>query len=351
MRITEVETKTEIGIGFIGAGWIATNRHLPNLADVTGIRLVAVANRKLKTAQAVAEQFDFERVYEEWQKVIEDPQVDAVFICTPPYMHKEMTLYALARGKHVFCQARMALDLEDALEMLAADRSSKRTTMLCPAPNYMLVEPAILQLLEGGQIGEVRHVLLTHPTPANLDPDKPLYWRQRTDIQGINALEIGMVGEVLERWFGAVSSVAATANTWIPERPADQDGRTTVELPDAVTFTGQFASGALLTALFSGSAAGGQKRMEIHGTKSSLVCYPAEPYYIIRDESGEERIDVPLHERKLWTVERDFITAIRQGSKGSPSFPDGVRYTALTQAVINSVTSGKREEVYQLHSE
>ncbi|WP_168120583.1 Gfo/Idh/MocA family oxidoreductase [Paenibacillus sp. HB172176] len=332
--------KEEIAIGMIGAGGIARVRHIPGLKKLRGVKLAAVANRSLASSKQAAEEFGFERYYENWREVADDPEVEAVFICTPPYMHKEMTSYALSRGKHVFCQARMAMDLEEALLMLEEDRSTSLTTMLCPPPHYMAVDVFVKHLIGDGQLGEVRHVVLQQVTPAYQDPDKPLHWRQTKAIQGINMLEVGMLGEVLNRWFGPLASLSANGATWVKERRTHNDEYGEVELPDSVSLTGEFLSGATLTALFSGSAAISQPFMLIHGSKASLQCHPDEPYVTLFTAEGERRVDIGKSELKGWTVEADFIQAVRNGVKGYPSFKEGTRYMAFTQAVKQSLDEG-----------
>lgn len=330
----------ELGIGMIGAGGIARFRHVPGLKQIEGVRFVAVANRTKASSEKAAREFGFEKACDHWKQVIEDPGVDAVFICTQPYMHREMTLNALEHGKHVFCQARMALDLEDALQMKAADEKSKLTTMLCPPPHYMSVEPTVLRYISEGKIGEIRHVSLIHATNMFLDPETPLHWRQRADLQGINLLDVGIMAEVLQKWFGPVSTVNAIGKTWVFERPSDAEGKTKVDLPDAATVMGEFDSGATLTCLFSGGVYGDEPHMTIFGSKGTITCYANKPVIILKNDEGEATTQVPENEQGKWMVEANFIQAVREGRKGSPSFDDGIRYMAFTQAVTDSIASG-----------
>jgi predicted dehydrogenase len=337
-----------LAIGVVGAGSIARMRHLPNLAQIAGVRTVAVANRRVERAREAADEFAIGEVYEHWQEVVESALVDAVLVCTPPHLHAEVTLAALQQGKHVFCQARMANDLAEAERMLASDRATSLTTMLCPPPHYLTVDPYVRGILESGEeLGEVRHVLVHHAGAMFADPAQPLHWRQRQDLNGINALDVGIVGEILNRWFGSVAEVAAIDRTWVGERPADADGRTAVESPDAVTVVGAFEQGATLTALFSGAVRGGQPRLVVHGSRGTLTCWPQSAAVELRRDGGDDGdpTEVPADERGTWTVEADFVEAVRQGRKGRPSFADGVRYMALTQAVLDAAASGERVAV------
>ncbi|WP_164545643.1 Gfo/Idh/MocA family protein [Paenibacillus albus] len=329
-------------IGMIGAGAIAVSRHLPNLQKIEGVEFVAVANRNLESSRKVAEAFGFAKVYEHWKEVVDDPEVRIIFNCTPPYMHKEISCYALAKGKHVFCQARMAMNLAEAEEMLEADRSTELTTMLCPPPTYMAVEPFVMQYMEDGHLGDIRHIVLHHATSSLNDADKPLHWRQRSDLQGINLLDVGIMGEVLNRWFGPVSHLSAIGKTWVTERPADRDGRSMVELPDSVTVIGQFKTGATLTALFTGAAAADACSLTIHGSKGTLRCMAGEPYVALQTSEGERRIDIPEELLGKWEVEKQFLQSVADGKKGAPSFEEGVRYMRFTQAITDSMAQGMR---------
>lgn len=338
-----------LAIGIVGAGRIAQTRHLPNLIKLPGVRVVAVANRHVEHAQKVAETFDIAHVCEDWQEVVAAPFVDAIFVCTPPHLHAPVTLAALAHDKHVFSQARMASDKVEAKRMLAADRDTSLTTMLCPAPHYLMVDPYVRRIVEiGDTLGEIRHVLVDHAGPMFADPEQPLHWRQRYDLNGINVLDIGIVAEVLNRWFGPIAEVAAIDVTWTPSRPADADGRTTVESPDAVTAIGTFEQhAATLTALFSGAVRGGQPRLVVHGSQGTLTCWPdnATIELLHHGATDDGRFEVPQQQRGTWTAEADFVHAVRTGRKGTPSFADGVRYMAFTQAVLDAAACGKRVRV------
>ncbi|SEN95007.1 Gfo/Idh/MocA family protein [Paenibacillus sp. OV219] len=329
-------------IGMIGAGGIAISQHLPNLQKIEGVEFVAVANRSLESSRKVAEAFGFAKAYEHWKEVVDDPAVHIIFNCTPPYMHKEISCYALSKGKHVFCQARMAMNLAEAEEMLEADRNTKLTTMLCPPPTYMAVEPFVMQYLAEGHLGEIRHIMLHHATSSLNDPEKPLHWRQRQDLQGINLLEVGIMGEVLNRWFGPLSHLSALGKTWVNERPADLDGKSKVDLPDSVTVIGQFKIGATFTALFTGAVNTVACSLTIHGSKGTLRCIQGEPFVFVQTSEGERRIDIPEDLVGKWEVEKQFLRAVADGKKGAPSFEEGVRYMRFTQAITDSMEQGMR---------
>src|SRR5262245_56219267 len=111
-----------IRVGFVGAGGIVRTEHAPRLAHIPGVELVAVANRTRESGQAAAQALGIGRVLGRWQDLVDDPEVDLVVVGAWPDLHAPVTVAALAAGKHVLCEARMAYDLAAASEMLEASR-------------------------------------------------------------------------------------------------------------------------------------------------------------------------------------------------------------------------------------
>ena len=158
-------SEKEINVGIVGAGDIAQRRHLPNLQKIEGVNVVAVCNRTRETVAKVAEDFQIPGVYTNWRELMRQEEIDAVFIATPPYLHCPATLAALETEKHVFCQARMAMNYPEAKKMYEASQQSDLKTMLCPVPaglrsgtingsNGTLVYNLDTDEIYGAQIGE-----------------------------------------------------------------------------------------------------------------------------------------------------------------------------------------------------
>src|SRR5262245_36579725 len=109
----------EIRVGLIGAGGNVRNRHIPGFHKAAGVKLLGVVNRSRESSHRVAEQFNIPRIYDHWQELLDDEEINAVCIGTWPYMHRPMTLAALEHGKHVLTEARMASNAQEAHDMLA----------------------------------------------------------------------------------------------------------------------------------------------------------------------------------------------------------------------------------------
>ncbi len=145
-----------IRVGFVGAGGNTKLHHIPKLKKIAGVEVKSVANRTRASSERVAQEFGIERVHDTWQEVVNDPGIDAVVIGTWPYMHCTVTLAALAAGKHVLTEARLAMNAAEARQMLAASRAKPHlVTQVVPGPATFPVDPMVMQLLADGYVGEV----------------------------------------------------------------------------------------------------------------------------------------------------------------------------------------------------
>ena len=153
-----------IRVGFVGAGNNTRRRHIPGLRALPGVELVAVANRTKESGERVARECGIARVHADWRDLVRADDVDAICIGTWPYMHCEITLAALAQGKHVLCEARMAMDAAEGRRMLeAARRAPHLVAQLVPAPHTLEVDATLQALLAEGYAGEVLAVELQAP--------------------------------------------------------------------------------------------------------------------------------------------------------------------------------------------
>jgi len=334
-----------IGIGFIGAGGIARERHLPGLKKIPGVELVAVANRHRASAEKVAAEYGFAHVCDDWRQVIDRPDVDAIFIAAPPYLHRDATLAALAAGKHVFCQARMARTFAEAREMYEAARRSDRVTMLCPPPHAMRGDYLIKKLLAEGYLGQIREVHVHSLADSYADPTTPLHWRQDAFISGYNTLNLGMLVEVLHRWVGYFRTVTAQAAYHTPRRPkAGSVQEVAVDIADSLGIVATLRSGGLAVFHFSGAVRfGGENRIELYGSQGTLIYYVSS-HRILGGRAGDSElrpIEIPPDLVREWRAEADFIDAIRHGTPVSPDFEEGLRYMEFTEAVYRSARSGQ----------
>src|SRR5213595_1876403 len=165
-------TQGTIRVGFVGAGNNTRRRHIPGFQKQPGVELVAVANRTKESGERVAREFGLARVYEDWRDLVRASDVDAVCIGTWPYMHCEITVAALEHGKHVLCEARMAMNAAEGRSMLyAARRARHLVAQLVPAPHTLEVDATLQALVAEGYVGQVLAVELQAAQGNFVEPE------------------------------------------------------------------------------------------------------------------------------------------------------------------------------------
>ncbi|WP_309397358.1 Gfo/Idh/MocA family protein [Cerasicoccus maritimus] len=330
-------------IGIIGAGANTRSMHIPGFQAIDGVEAVTIANRTPESAQRVADEFGVPRIAKRWQDVIEDDAVDAVCIGTWPYLHAEATIAALSAGKHVLTEARMAMNLDEAKQMLAAAGSKPDlVAQIVPAPFTLEYDATAQRLLR--ELGQVRQVRLVHVGGAAADPTSPLTWRQRTDLSGHNIMTMGIMFETAQRWLGQgvdVDWVQADATTVIDERPtAIGQGRAPVTIPDSLNFIGRYNNGAQLLGHFSCVASGFPVwHLDIQCSSGSILFDVTESKLYLTHTGGTPEPVSPDSGTAIgWRVEQDFVDSIRDGKPVTlTSFADGVRYMDFTDKVWASI--------------
>ncbi|MCL2647131.1 MAG: Gfo/Idh/MocA family oxidoreductase [Phycisphaerales bacterium] len=341
-----------IHIGFIGAGGIARERHLPNLAKIPGVKVVAVANRSLASGQKIAKDYNISEVLDDWRKLLSRKDIDAIFIGTWPYMHKEMSIAALEANKHVFCQARMAMDLAEAKAMVAAAHAHPRqVNMICPPPTRMPFEPYIKQLIASGELGTITAVELYAVGGANLN-QTAISWRERREYSGNQILAMGIYAETLNAWLGPYEDLSARLATPIPTKtdPTVNGGAPyPIQIPQVVTITGKLKNGALIfehhTGLATDKSSPGA-RLTIWGTNGTLRYTFSNTIEFAKLNHPLTPVNVPASLQRNWHVEEDFIAAVQSVQQGkpwqvSPDFDESLLYMQKVEAVHLSAATGK----------
>ncbi len=331
-----------ISVGIIGAGANTTSKHIPGLQAIEGVDIVAVCNRSRESGERVASQFNIPHVYEDWAALINAPEVDAVMIGTWPYMHCRLTLAALAADKHVMCEARMAMNADEAHQMRDAARMKPHlVAQIVPSPFTLRVDKTVKRLLAEGYLGDLLAVEV-RAGGAFLDKTAAMHWRNDFDLSGYNVMTMGIWYEALLRWIGGATGVAAMGKTYVTTRKNSEGLLKPVRVPDHIDVIGDLACDAQLHMQIS-SVAGllGGPEAYLFGSEGTLRFAGQKLYGGQRGDDTLAEIEIPADEAGSWRVEEEFISAIRgQEEITHTSFEDGVKYMEFTEAVTRSMQSG-----------
>lgn len=341
-----------IRIAVIGAGGIFQTRHLPNMKDRDDIELAVVCNRSQESSRAVAQEFGFREIDTDWQAVVQREDIDAVMIGTWPYKHREMSVAALEAGKHVFCQARMAMNLKEALDMLdAAEQASQQVSMICPPPHRMPWEPYIRQVLSEGRLGDLLEVRVISSSDANLGP---ITWREQVEYSGQQILQMGIIAETLNAWVGPYRSLRAFTSTPIAYKTTEDGSNEEVRIPQVVSIAGLLENGTPIYEHHSGVAAHDPVNAAwFFGSEATLRVDFMNGISLGKTGQALEPVDVPADMQNPWQVEEEFIAAVKSAQRDepfhvSPDFHEGLRYMQKVAAVHESAETGREITLAEL---
>jgi len=337
-----------IRVGIVGLGANTRLRHVPGLRACEGVEIVAVCNRRGESTAAAAAEFGIPKTFDRWENLVADSEVDAVVIGTWPYLHGPITLAALAAGKHVLTEARMAASLDEARRMLAASREHPDlVAQIVPSPFGLRGGAIVRELIADGYIGELRELVVLGTSDAAADPDQPLHWRQRAELSGVNMLALGILHETAIRWVDDPLRVFAQTHTFTPQRRDPESGESRdVTTPDSVRVLTELPGGAMGLYHLSGVIRHGPgMQIHLYGSEGTLKYLLAPDDRLLggrRQHDQLREIIVPRSKAGLWRVEAEFVDAIRgRGEITLTDFANGVRYMEFTAAVARSAATGQ----------
>jgi xylose dehydrogenase (NAD/NADP) len=323
---------TRIGWGILGCGWIATKAIAPAIERSNGGRLVAVASRTPDVAAAKARETGAARAYAPYDAMLDDPDVDAVYIGLPNGLHDEWALRSAQAGKHVLCEKALTMTLASARRMAGA--FTTRGLRLVEAFMYRHHPqwPIVLDLLAQRAIGT------PHVVRASFCGrwDKPLDHRWSAALGGGALWDLTCYGVDVVRYLTRAEPFRATA---IAESQTsegvDESTQASLELP-----------GGILASVTGSLRAGPDQSLMIAGEEGSIeVARPfvpdADPALVVLRRKGsarfaeERRFEVEGANHFLLQVEH-FASLVLDAKRPTWPAEDGVRNVAVCEAIEKS---------------
>lgn len=328
-----------IRAGIVGAGANTTARHIPGLQAIAGVEIVAVCNRTRESSQRVAAQFGIPQVYDSWMDLVIAPDINAVVIGTWPYMHARVTIASLAAGKHVLCEARMAMNAAEAHAMRDAARARPHLiAQIVPSPMTLSVDRTIKRLLAEDYLGDLLAIDVRSGGDF-LNPGSPLHWRQDADLSGLNIMSLGIWYEAVMRWAGPAVSVAAMGKTYTRMRRNAAGYLQATAIPEHIDVLADMACGAQFHMQVSAvTGLAGAPEAWLFGSHGTLRYTQDTLFGGRRGDAQLQPIAIPPGDRGGWRVEEEFVNAIRGLEPIThTTFDDGVKYMEFTEAVHRSL--------------
>lgn len=309
----------EVRWGMIGCGEVTEVKSAPGLYKANNSSLVAVMNRTKQKAVDYAARHHVPTVYDDDQSLINDPNVDAIYIATPPSSHKEYALAAARVGKAVYVEKPMALNYEECHEMIAVCDAADVPLFVAYYRRALPKFIKIKSVIEKGSIGTIRYVNMTftHST-ANFSDEHP--WRIDPEITlyGLFSETGCHMLDLIQFYFGPIQSAKGFVSN-----PGNL-----YEVPDQVSSILLFESGIHGIGMWNFATHEEIDRTEIVGSKGKITysTYRDAPIKVVK-EGKLETLDIPNPEH----VQQPLIQAIVDELTGNGKSPS----TGLTAAETN----------------
>jgi predicted dehydrogenase len=341
MTSTSVSTGKRLRWGVLGAAKIATQKVIPAIQQAGNCEVVAIASRDPGKATAAGRTLGIPRAYGGYQELLDDPDVDAVYIPLTNDLHVPWTTRAAESGKHVLCEKPIALNADDARTLLKVrDRSGvyiQEAFMVRSHPQWRRAKA----MVDGGELGDVR-AMAGFFSYLNTDARNV---RNVKELGGGGLLDIGCyLVNTARLIFGGEPIRVAGALELDPTFGVD---RLTSMILD---FGGRHAIGTCSTQLQA------YQRIQIVGTKARLeieIPFNAPPDRACRllvDRTGDlwgggvETIELPVVDQ--FTLQaQEFAGAILEKRPQAAPLEDAVANMVCIDAVARSTRSGRWEKI------
>jgi myo-inositol 2-dehydrogenase/D-chiro-inositol 1-dehydrogenase len=288
-----------VRVGVIGAGWIA-EQHLATLRGLDDVEVAAVCDVDEARARELA---GGAPVYDDWRELIELEEPDAVFVCTPPLLHREMAVEALERGIHVYLEKPIARGLDDARAIVDA---AGRSDAVC-AVGYQWRGVEVLDDLREALEGQELGLLIGIGT----GPTKSRPWFLSRSEGGGNLLERASHSIDLMR---AIAGEAVAVQVAASAIPLAQSAGERGDIEDAAAIGLQFANRAVGSTSIAWTRDGlpGRYSVDVVGSESSLHL-ELDPDFTLSGTSRGREIDATTKQHPIERTVQRFLEAAREG--------------------------------------
>ncbi|HDP68233.1 MAG TPA: Gfo/Idh/MocA family oxidoreductase [Candidatus Marinimicrobia bacterium] len=313
--------------GIIGCGDVTEHKSGPAFQKAKHSELIAVMRRNRQLARDYAQRHQVPKWYDDADSLINDPEVDAVYIATPPAFHREYTLRVAWAGKPVYVEKPMACHYAECQEMIDGCAVSGVPLFVAyyrrALPRFLKIK----QIIERGDIGDVRAVNVRfYRRISDIDRDRKYHWRIDPEIAGCGYFcDLGShMIDLMQYLLGAITEVHGLSE--------NQAGLYEVE--DIVSANFKFENGELGSGIWCFTANENLDQTDIVGSKGKIryATFGDSPFFVhTKHRYKEYKVDHPEH------IQQPLIQTIVDELSGWGKCPSTGRTAAPTNWVIDQV--------------
>jgi predicted dehydrogenase len=295
--------------GVLGCADIAMRRVIPAMQAAAGTQVVAIASRNLERAEAAATKLGIERYYGDYEDLLKDPSIDAVYIPLPNTLHAEWTIRSASYGKHVLCEKPMAPTVAECQQMVEACRRAGVRFMEGLMYRMHPQHERVRALIQSGAIGTPAIVRSSFCIRLQRPPQDI---RFSPTLGGGALLDVGTYALDAARWLAGAEPIAVTGRTVVDAQGVDVSAVADLVFP-----------GDVLASVTCSFVADGGGSYDVYGSSGRIGVQEAfvqRPDYTPRVtwKGGEEVFPAGLDQHRL--MFDAFSTAILNGEP--QPFPD-----------------------------
>jgi predicted dehydrogenase len=317
--------------GVLGAARIARNFFIPAAQASRETHVVAIASRDRARAQAMATDFEIDRVHDSYEALLSDPDVDAIYNPLPNSLHPRWTINAARAGKHVLCEKPVARTAADADSMAAACRQAGVLLMEAFMWRHHTQHARVRAMLDAGEIGDPRMVRGTFTYVMGAGPNV----RLESSLEGGSLMDVGCYPLNAARWVFGSEPTEVSAQQVV-------DARFGVDTVFAAVLR---FPGDRLALIDSSFAQSGQNMYEVVGTSGRIIVERAyRPdaragrIHVLRGD--DQRVEeVPPTDQFVAEVDH-FAQCVRAGRLLPPA-EDGTAQARVVEALYASAQTGR----------
>lgn len=270
---TDVTSQPAMGVAVVGTGF-GQKVHIPAFRDYPGTHLIAVYNRDLAKARAIAITHNIPHTFNTLSEIVSHPDIQGISLSTPPFLHYEMAKAVLQAGKHLFLEKPTTLNATEARQLYQLMQKQRVQVTLNFEFRFVPAWMHLKTLLSENYVGQARLINIDWLIPGRADPNLPWSW------QGSKALGGGSLGALASHtfdyitWlFGPVKRLWAQLITMIPARPDPERGHPQpVDADDTCVLILELEAGGTCQVNISATAYAGRGHwLEIYGDRGTLV--------------------------------------------------------------------------------
>ncbi len=345
----------KLRIGIVGCGSIAHWAHMDSYQEMDNVEIVAVCDIIKERAEEMKKEYNLTsaKVYQDYNDLIADPDVESVDVCTPNYLHSKVAVAALNAGKHVFTEKPDAINVEEVKKMEAAAKASGKTLMVMRNNRFSHASRWLKKYIEDGKMGEI-YAARCGWIRQNGEPASD-WFADNSQSGGGALIDLGVHMIDLAIWLmGNPHPVSVSANTYSKfghkESRYREFGGKVIDKFDVDDLTMgfiKFDNGACLQLEFSWASNVEQEKrfVELRGTEAGAYWTGGHLKLIHEDANGDMTSETPEphypepgeHAGNL----HNYVDVVLNGAEPCFKIEQGVDMIKILRAVYESAQTGK----------